>query len=382
MTTRLHRTKVHNSEKGIMSEMENRYPRFEINLANLQHNAATIVDKCSRHGIQVAGVIKGCTGLPEAAKAIDRGGVAMIASSRLEQIEDAINAGSEKPILLIRTPMLSEIRDVIRLTNISLNSDLEVLKALNEEARAQDKIHQVILMVDLGDLREGYWEKDELTQVAEYAENELSNIKLIGVGTNLGCYGAIVPTRDKLDELVEVAEKIEAKIGHELEYIAGAATLSLMRIWDNDIPERINLLRVGEGILTARSLSFFHGYDLSELSQEVFRLKAEVIEVKNKPSYPVGTITVDAFGRTPTYTDRGMRKRALVAVGKVDYGDPADIFSAEKGVEILGASSDHTIVDIEDAERDFKVGDIMTFDVCYSSIVYLTNCRNVNIAFV
>ena len=362
--------------------MENRYPRLEINLAHLQHNVSKIVEKCGGRGIQVAGVIKGATGLPEVAKAFDKGGAAMIASSRLEQIEDAIDAGIEKPMMLIRVPMLSEVKDVIRLTDISLNSEFEVIKALNEEARRQGKLHKVILMADMGDLREGYWDKDEIVDVAEYIENKMINIQLVGVGTNLGCYGSISPTAEKLEELVEVAEKIEARFGRELEYISGGATSSLMRVWDGDIPKRINLLRVGEGILLARDLDVFYGYDMSELYQDIFRLKAEVIELKNKPSYPVGTITVDAFGHTPEYIDRGMRKRALLAMGKVDYGDPGELLPMEKGIEVLGASSDHTIIDVEDAERDYKVGDIMTFDVCYATVVYLTNCRNVNIAYV
>ena len=330
----------------------------------------------------MAGVLKGATGLPEVAKAFDKGGAAMIASSRLEQIEDAIDAGIEKPMMLIRVPMLSEVKDVIRLTDISLNSEFEVIKALNEEARRQGKLHKVILMADMGDLREGYWDKDEIVDVAEYIENKMINIQLVGVGTNLGCYGSISPTAEKLEELVEVAEKIEARLGRELEYISGGATSSLMRVWDGDIPKRINLLRVGEGILLARDLDVFYGYDMSELYQDIFRLKAEVIELKNKPSYPVGTITVDAFGHTPEYIDRGMRKRALLAMGKVDYGDPGELLPMEKGIEVLGASSDHTIIDVEDAERDYKVGDIMTFDVCYATVVYLTNCRNVNIAYV
>ena len=121
---------------------------------------------------------------------------------------------------------------------------------------------------------------------------------------------------------------------------------------------------------------------MSDLYQDIFRLKAEVIEVKDKPSYPVGTIAIDAFGHTPTYVDRGIRRRALLAMGKVDYGDPAELLPMDKGIEVLGASSDHTIIDVEDAERDYKVGDIMTFDICYATVVYLTNCRNVHIAFV
>ena len=221
-----------------------------------------------------------------------------------------------------------------------------------------------------------------MVEIAEYIENRMINIQLVGIGTNLGCYGSIAPTAEKLEELVELAEKIEARLDRELEYISGGATSSLMRVWDKDIPERVNLLRVGEGILLARDLDTFYGYDMSELYQDVFRLKAEVIEVKTKPSYPVGTIAIDAFGHTPAYVDRGMRRRALLAVGKVDYGDPCELIPMEEGIEVLGASSDHTIIDVEDAERDYKVGDTMTFDICYATIVYLTNCRNVRIEFV
>ena len=362
--------------------MEKRYPRLEINLEHLKHNVATVVEKCGGQGVQVMGVIKGANGIPEIAKAFDQGGAAMIASSRLEQLEDAIDAGITKPMVMIRIPMLSEVEDVIRITDMSLNSELEVIKALNEEARRQGKLHKIILMAEMGDLREGYWDREELLNVAEYIENKLINIQLVGIGTNVGCYGSILPTVDKLEELVELAEKVEERLGRQLEYIAGGATSSLMRIWDGNIPERVNLLRIGEGILLARDLDVFYGYDMSQMYQDVFRLKAEVIEVKDKPTYPIGTIAVDAFGHTPEYVDRGIRRRALLAVGKVDYGNPEDLIPMEKGIEILGASSDHTIVDVQDAERDFKDGDIMTFDICYATIVYLTNCRNVHIAFV
>ena len=295
--------------------MENRYPRLEINLAHLKHNVATVVEKCGSQGVQVIGVIKGVTGLPEVAKVFDEGGVAMIASSRLEQIEDAVNAGITKPMVLIRIPMKSEVCDVIRLTDMSLNSELEVIEALNAEAGKQGKLHKVILMAEMGDLREGYWDRDELIETAEYIENKLINIQLAGVGFNVGCYGSIMPTPEKLEDLVEIAEQVEKRIGRELEYIAGGATASLMRVWDANLPKRVNLLRVGEGILLARDMDHFYHYDVSCLYQDVFRLKAEVIEVKDKPSHPIGTIAVDAFGHTPEYVDRGIRRRALLAVG-------------------------------------------------------------------
>jgi len=362
--------------------MENRYPRLEVNLEHLRHNVVNIVEKCGAHGIQIAGVIKGATGLPEVAKAYDEGGAAMIASSRLEQLQAAKDAGIEKPLMLIRIPMLSEVKEVVKLTDISLNSEMEVIKALNQAAREEGKLHKVILMADLGDLREGFWEKDELIEACEYIENKMINVQLVGIGTNLGCYGSVMATVEKLEELCELAEAVEAKLGRELEYVAGGATSSLTRIWDHDIPKKINLLRIGEGILTALDMGRFYGYDISELYQDVFKLKAEVIEVKNKPTHPVGTITIDAFGQTPEYVDRGIRRRALLGVGRVDYGHWEDLICCEEGVEVIGASSDHTIVDVEDAVKDYKVGDIMEFEICYSTLVYVTSSDNVNIVFV
>ncbi len=361
--------------------MKDRYPRVEIDLVHLKHNVEAVVRKCGEIGIDIAGVIKGATGLPEVAKAFDEGGAKWIASSRLEQIRDAIDAGIRKPMMLIRIPMLTEVEDMIRLCDYSLESEVEVLKAADEEAGKQGKIHNVILMADMGDLREGFWDKDEMAQAALMVERDLKNLHLAGIGTNVGCYGSILPTVGKLNELVAVAEKIEAVIGRKLEIISGGATSSLMRVWDGTMPERINMLRCGEGILLARDLPLFYNCPQPELCQDMFRLKAEVIEVKDKPSHPVGDIGFDAFGHQVQYVDRGIRRRALLGIGKVDYGDPSELLPMEEGVEILGASSDHTIVDIEDAVKDWKVGDIMTFDVNYAILVYITSSRNVSIVF-
>lgn len=358
------------------------YPRLEINLEYLKENVSKISKKCKKYGIDVAGVIKGTTGIPQCAEMFAEGGCKIIASSRLDQLEEAKAFGIDLPFLLLRIPMMSELAEVVRCSDISLESELVVLKALNAEAAAQNKIHKVILMADLGDLREGFWDKDEMVDVAVAVEKDMDNLELAGVGTNLGCYGSIKATPQKLDELVTIAEKIEVAIGRKLEYISGGATTSLPRIFDGDMPERINLLRIGEGILLARDLDVFYGYDMSFLHQDVYTLKAEVLEVKAKPSYPVGEITIDAFGRTPVYTDRGVRKRALLGVGKVDYGTPEDIFPRDKGIEVIGASSDHTIIDIEDCGLYLHPGDVVSFDIDYASIVYLSNCRNVEIVFV
>lgn len=359
-----------------------RYPRLEIDLAHLRHNVSYVVARCAACGIQVAGVIKGVNGLIPVARQFAEGGASFIASSRLEQLADCIEAGIDKPMMLIRIPMLSEAADAVRYADISLQSDLTVLREMERQAALQGRTHQVILMADLGDLREGWWDRAEMKAAAVAVEREMPHLRLAGTGTNLGCYGSIVPTADKLAELVDLTEDIEAALGRRLAYISGGATSSLIRVWKGDMPSRINHLRIGEGILLARDLGVFHHCDVSEMYQDTFRIQAEVIEVRDKPSHPVGEIGVDAFGHTPVYVDRGIRRRALLALGKVDYGDPAELLPLEAGIEVLGASSDHTIVDVQDAARTYRVGDVMTFGVNYATLIHLTNSRNVQIAYI
>jgi len=357
----------------------NYYPRVMVDLKKLRNNYDKILEMCKKSNVKVAGVIKGCTGLPECGKVAQDAGCDFIASSRLEQLSGLEKHGITIPLMLIRVPMISEAYDVIRITDISLNSDNQVLKALNREAKKQGKRHKIILMDDLGDLREGYWTIDELIEAALLVENDLKNLELAGIGTNLGCYGAIAPTNEKLKELVDDAEAVEKKIGRKLEYISGGATSSLPRIVEGDLPDRINMLRIGEGIILGKDLEELWGYDMSFLYKDVFVLQAEVIEVRRKPTHPVGEIMFDAFGNKNKYEDVGIRKRALLGVGKVDYAYLESIFVRKKGVKILGASSDHTILDVE--ETNIKVGDVIDFDLSYSSLVYATNSPNVKIFF-
>lgn len=360
---------------------QNRNPKLIVDLSKLRNNIEKVQRMCHDAGVEVAGVIKGCTGLPPCAEQFERAGCRFIASSRLEQLEPLKEYGLQTPMMMIRVPMLSEAADVVRITDISLNSDIKVLKELNKQAGLHDKKHKVILMADLGDLREGFWDKEEMLEAALLVENELHNLELAGVGTNLGCYGAISPTKEKLNELVAIAEMIEEKINRELEFISGGATSSLTRIMDGDLPSRINMLRVGEGILLAKDLQDLWGYDMSYLYKDAFILRAEVIEVRNKPTHPVGEIMFDAFGNRPTYEDRGIRRRALVGVGKVDYGAPEDLVPIDENIKVLGASSDHTILDVEDA-GELHVGDTVDFEISYSNIVYITNSDNINKVYI
>lgn len=358
-------------------ERYDHYPQLEIDLGKLQENLAALQERCQVSGIKLAGVVKGFTAIPEAAKVFDRTGLDSIGSSRLEQLKRLRLSGVKTPLMMIRVPMRSEADQLVQWADISLQSEISVLQATEEAAARAGVGHKVILMADLGDLREGFWDREELTSAALAVEREMPHLELLGVGTNLGCYGTIQATPEKMEELISIAETVEAAIGRRLEVISGGSSSSVRMVLDGTMPKRINHLRVGEALLLGR----VWGCDMPFLHKDVFTLRAEVVEVKTKPSVPVGELSVDAFGRTRTFVDRGRRRRAVLAMGRVDYGECEDLIPREPGLIILGASSDHTLVDVQNTVRDIQVGDILEFDLCYATMVYLTHSESVHLVF-
>lgn len=361
--------------------MARAYPRVVIDLEALYRNARCLIDGCRDMGIAVAGVIKGFNGLIPPARTLAEAGAAQLASSRTEQLAAVKAAGLATPTMLLRVPMRSELAEVVRVCDYSLQSELSVLDALEEECSRQGAAHKVIVMADLGDLREGFFDADELLRACVHVEEDLPHVELAGVGTNLGCYGSITPTPDKLGDLVAIAERVEARIGRRLSIISGGASSSYPLVHRRTMPKRVNHLRIGEGICLAALL--LDGWDLPDLplSRDAFLLEAEVIECKDKPTYPVGEIAFDAFGNRPTYTDRGIRRRALLGVGKVDVGEMGWLYPKNPGVEILGGSSDHAIADVEDCAPRPAVGDILTFRLGYGAMVFLTGRPDVSVAY-
>lgn len=365
-----------------MTALQKKFPVVEVDLEKLRHNIDEVVKRCNEKDIMVAGVVKGFNGIVEATRQFQESNCSFIASSRLEHLEEAKNAGMQGPFMVLRVPMLSEIPDLVKFADISLNSELEVIKEINKECVQQEKEHSILLMADLGDLREGFWDKETLVETAVFIESNLNNVNLAGIGTNLGCYGSINPTVENMNQLIEIAELIEAKIGRQLSIISGGGTTSLPLVLDGTMPERINHLRIGEGISLGKDLQDLWGVDMSYLYPDVFTVKAEIIELKNKPSYPIGEIFVDCFGNKGEYIDRGIRKRALLGLGKLDFAMSDMLIPRKKGIEVLGGSSDHLIVDIEECTDQLAVGDILEFDVRYATMMYLTASKYVRIACV
>lgn len=359
------------------------YPQLEIDLDGLRNNAEAVISRCREAGIAVCGVVKGADGLPEVARTLRQCGAVELGTSRLEQVARCRAAGVEGPWLLIRIPGLTELADTVALCEASLQSEWPTLEALEQECVRQGKTHRVIVMVDLGDLREGFWDREEFVTVCERVERELPRVHLAGIGVNMSCYGSTKPTPEKMNELVSLARRVEERIGRKLEIVSGGATSTFTLVHWGTMPPGVNHLRIGEGILLGKDLQVDWGIrDMEYLRMDALTLRAEVVEVRDKPTYPIGEFAIDAFGRKPTYIDRGIRRRAILALGRADVGDVESLLPREPGLTVIGGSSDHCIVDVEDCTRRLEVGDIVEFSLCYSHMLYATARSDMRITYI
>ncbi|MEM3250484.1 MAG: alanine/ornithine racemase family PLP-dependent enzyme, partial [Thermoplasmata archaeon] len=75
----------------------------------------------------------------------------------------------------------------------------------------------------------------------------------------------------------------------------------------------------------------------------------------------------------PKHIDRGIRKRAILAIGKQDI-EFDHLIPLDKDVQILGGSSDHMVVDVNESE--YEVGDIIQFYPFYPSILKFMCSKN------
>ena len=347
------------------------YPRLLIDLNKLKSNLDAVAKITKEQGgCSLMIVTKGLCADPEMAKMVaNHPAVDFMADSRVMNIKTYADEARKngKMTVLLRIPMHAEAADVVKYVDLSFNSELSTIRLLDEEAGKIGVKHNVLLMIDLGDLREGifYQNEDQIFGAVEEIL-KMKNINLYGIGVNLTCYGAIIPKNDNLSNLVAIARKIEDKFGIKLNMISGGNSSSIYLIGRGELPEGINNLRLGESFLLGNDTAY--GTKLPGTVSDTLILEAQIVELKEKPSLPIGEVGVDAFGQKPYYEDRGIIKRAIIAIGKQD----TDIDSMEpldEKIDILGGSSDHIILDVTKSDTEYKVGDVVSFVLGYGGLL-------------
>ena len=372
------------------------YPRLVIDIKKLADNVKTLAAITTDDGncslmIVTKGLcadlemVKMLAGIPE---------VDFVADSRLKNIKSysKIVRDAGKKTVLIRIPMLSEVDELVKCVDLCFNSEMETVRAIDKAAAKEGKVQDVLLMIDLGDLREGIFFKNEDEILSAATEiKEMNNVTLYGIGVNLTCYGAIIPKNENLSKLVEIARKIENKTGLKLEMVSGGNSSSIYLIEsdrmprigrmpkDEKMPEGINNLRLGEAFLLGNDTAY--ETEIPNTHHDAIKLQAQIVEMKEKPSLPIGEVGVDAFGEKPHYEDKGIMKRAIIAIGKQDT-DLGSMTPVDDRIEIMGGSSDHIILDLTACNDDYKLGDIVEFTVGYGGMLKLATSPYVDRVYV
>ena len=344
-------------------------PRIEINLGKIAHNAEVLLNLYRLKGIEIMGVTKGVCGGTEIANIFVENGISMLGDSKIKNIKSMIEAGIKAEFILLRSPALSEVESVIEYVDISLNSELAVIQSLSRTALRTNSCHKIILMIEMGDLREGIMPEDLEKFIQMILK--LSGIELVGIGANYACFGGVKPNEDKMNKLSSLAIEIEKKFSLSLSYVSGGNSANYSWFMSTESTGRVNNLRVGESILLGRETLYRQA--IPGLFTDAFTFIAEVIESKIKPSVPYGEIAQNALGISPKFQERGNIRRAILGVGFQDV--LVSGLTPLLDIDILGSSSDHTVMDAR--KVDLQVGDEVAFSLNYGAMLTVMSSSNI-----
>ncbi|MGM0945901.1 MAG: alanine racemase [Bacteroidota bacterium] len=347
-----------------------------LNRTKLKHNFEFLKQKFNENKVAWGVVSKLLCGNRLFLQELINLGVDEIHDSRISNLAMVKKLNPEVQTVYVKPVSKRNVGKMVEFADVSLNSELETIHWISEEAVRQGKKHKIIIMVETGDLREGVMGE----QLVDFYSDvfKLPNIEIIGLGTNLNCLNGVMPSTDKLIQLSLYKQIIELKFSKEIPWVSAGTSVTIPLMLTQQLPKGINHFRVGE--------TLYFGVDLFEekviegMHGDVFELHAEIIEMQEKPLLPVGNLAANPQGEVLEIDEAlyGQTSyRAIVDVGLLDV-DPKYLIPSDEAIEILGASSDMLIINLGKNPNDYKVGDLMTFDLKYMGALGILNSNYVD----
>lgn len=316
---------------------------IKINLSKIQYNAKVLQTILDAKHIQFTPVIKSIAGDLQIVQKLIELGITHFADSRLENIRQLTNFDCSFTIL--RSTQLSQLDNMIKDTQISIQTELNTIIELNRIAQHLNIKHQVILMVDWKDGREGVLTYD----VVKYIETilNLSHIQLVGVSFNFMCFKSSSPIEDDVFMINKFVSAIEREIGYRMKIVSGGNSSMLPLTMYNDLG-KINELRIGETLF--RGVDTTTDKPVSHLYQDAIVLEAEILEIKP---------------RMNSHTKQSYLQ-AIVDIGYIDT-DTTHISPIANDIQIIGASSDHLMIDLNNQDH-YQIGNKIQFQLSYEAL--------------
>ena len=297
-------------------------------------------------------------------------GVREIHDSRISNLKKIKTLDPDIQTVYIKPPAKRSIEKIVRYADISFNTEIYTIELLSDEAVKQKKIHKIIIMIEMGDLREGVLGEELIAFYGTILK--MPNIEVSGIGTNLNCLSGVMPTQDKLIQLSLYKQLIEAKFNISIPFVSGGTSVAIPLILKNANPLAVNHFRIGEALFFGKDL--FTGDTIEGMHNDVFKLYAEIIEITEKPNTPTGELGENVAGNSFSMNDvddLGLTSlRAILDIGLLDM-QPQYIESDDVDITIVDASSDMLVIDISDSKKNYKIGDLVAFKIRYMGALYL-----------
>ena len=344
-----------------------------LNKEKLKHNYDFLDKLFKKHKIEWAVVSKLLCGNKTYLKELISLGVKQICDSRVSNLKAVKEIAPNIETVYIKPPAKRALKGVVKYADISMNTEFATIKLLNEEARKMDKTHKIMIMIEMGELREGVmW--DEFIDFYESVFN-LSNIEVVGIGTNLNCLYGVLPNQDKLIQLSLYEQLIEAKFNKNIPYVSGGSSVTIPMIFKGLLPKSINHFRVGETLYLGTDV--YNDSTIRNMEYNVFQLFAEIIELSEKPIVPTGEMGTNVEGTEYDFNDSDVGKstcRAILDIGLLDV-EIEHIQPLDNEIEFVGSSSDMIVLDLGKNPKKYKVGDLVEFSLDYMGTLKVLNSR-------
>lgn len=328
-----------------------------------------------KHNIQWTVVSKILSGNKDYLSVLLKLGIKQISDSRVSNLRMIKSIDPSIETIYIKPPAKRAIPNVVKYADISMNTEIGTIQRLSEEATRQNKVHKIIIMIELGELREGVMGEDFI----DFYEKvfKLKNISIVGIGANLSCLYGVLPSQDKLIQLSLYEQLIEAKFNKQIPFVSGGSSVTIPLIFQHLLPRGINHFRVGETLYLGTDV--YNNKPFKRMHSDVFRLYSEIIELSEKPVVPTGEMGTNVEGVTFNFEDKLIGKtsyRAIIDLGLLDV-DESHIQPVDENIQFVGASSDMIVIDLFDNEKNYKVGDLLEFKMDYMGVLRIINSKYV-----
>ena len=299
-----------------------------------------------------------------------------ICDSRVSNLKEIKSIKSNIETIYIKPPAKRSIVSVVKYADISMNTEFETIKLLSDEAKRQNKMHKIIIMIELGELREGLMGEDFIAFYESVFK--LTNIQVVGIGANLTCLYGVLPNHDKLIQLSLYEQLIEAKFNRQIKYVSGGSSVTIPLIFQTLLPKGINHFRVGETLFLGTDV--YNNTKFKKMHSDVFSLYAEIIELIEKSVVPMGEMGTNVEGESYEFDQNNIGEtsyRAIIDLGLLDV-ETDHIELVDRSLNLAGASSDMIVIDLDKNKKKYKVGDLIEFKLDYMGILRIMNSKYID----